>query len=140
MRILAVAACVVLASSSAIAQPTWGDPARSVTPRDIPWFMAHPGIQQQTLKVCHSNSAYTALPDCANAEAAGAGLMRQEYERSSSGSRSSLNLSSPTYWSTNPIAREGVLTQCKRRAPGDEMAMPWCAPAAASKFNELKGR
>jgi hypothetical protein len=28
-----------------------------VTPRDIPWYMAHQDVLRQTLTVCHSNAA-----------------------------------------------------------------------------------
>lgn len=107
-----------------------------VTPRTVAWYMAHPSVMQQTLRVCHSNAAYMPLPDCANAESAGAGLMKREYQQASNG----LNLNDPAYWSTNPIAREGVLAQCRRRGPGDEMAYPYCRAAAASKLNDLGAR
>jgi hypothetical protein len=108
-----------------------------VTPRDVAYYMAHPEVQQQTLRVCHSNAAYMALPDCANAESAGAGLMRRDYQ-SAGRSSSVLNLKDPAYWSSNPIARDGVLAQCRRRGPGDELAYPYCQIAAASKLNDLK--
>jgi len=91
--------------------------------------MAHPTIQQQTLRACHSN-----------AESTGACLMKHYYEQAVR-SNNLLNLNDPAYWSVNPIAREGVLAQCRRRGPSDEMAYPYpyCGVASASKLNDLRG-
>jgi hypothetical protein len=132
MRTLATIIFALALPAAAIAGTT--DP---VTPRDVAYYMAHPAIQQQTLRLCHSNAAYMTLPDCANAESAGAGLMRRDY-LSANRSSNVLNLNDPAYWSSNPIAREGVLAQCRRHGPGDELAYPYCRVAAASKLNDLK--
>jgi hypothetical protein len=135
MRILSAIVLVLAIPAAASAQ----DPlTHSVTPRDVAWYMAHPDTLRQTLKVCQSNAAYMPLPDCANAESAGAGLMGRRYEQAAR-SNNSLNLRDPAYWSMNPIAREGVLAQCRRRAPGDELAFPYCSVAAASKLSDLRG-
>jgi len=132
MRRFLIYAALSFAPIAVIAETT--DP---VTPRDVAWYMSHPAVQQQTLRVCHSNAAYMPLPDCANAESAGAGLMRRDYERAVR-SNNSLNLNDPAYWSSNPIAREGILAQCRRRGPGDELAYPYCRVASESKLNDLR--
>src|ERR1700744_531222 len=102
---------------------------QSVTPRDIPYYMAHPSVMNQTLQVCHSNSAYGRLPDCQNAERASIGLMANE-KQAHANQQLATGVFSPGWWDANPIMRETVITQCTRRGPGDQIAYPYCKLAA----------
>ena len=91
---------------------------------DKAYYTAHKAVRDTTLRWCHSDATYADLYDCQNAEAADAGTI---------GSPRTLDqyLSDPNYWVQNPIARGGALIQCNRRAPGDEMVLPYCAAVRA---------
>lgn len=146
MRNLAAIVFGLALPIAAMAQPQFypGDPMRGpVTPRDVPWYMAHPTVMQQTLNVCGSNAAYADTADCRNANSAGAGLLGQAYSnanRRALARNPALDIHSPAYWSANPIARDGLLIQCRRRGPGDDLAYPYCAVASQSKLGELGRR
>lgn len=109
-----------------------------VTPRDVRWYMANPQAQQATLQVCHSNAAYMTAPDCANAEAAGAAIMGNQYRQHAS----SNSLYNPAYWSLpqNRMSRDGIIAQCVRNGPGDAMVRPFCHAAGLSQLNDIRGR
>lgn len=142
MRYLALILAVAI-PAVASAQSDY-DPMRSpVTPRDVRWYMGHPTVMSQTLRVCGSNAAYADTPDCQNANSASAGIMGQVYAQANQRSMASnpaLDIQNPAYWSANPIAREGILTQCRRRGPGDDLVAPYCGAAARSKLNSLNSR
>lgn len=108
---------------------------RTVQPRSVGWYQTHPDVLRQTLLVCHSNSAYASTPDCDNAERAAAGLMGRDAARSTRPGAPAMT--DPAYWSANPFARAGVLAQCRRRAPGDELVFPYCRAAAESALHDL---
>ena len=136
MRV-AILALTLLAPTVATAQSR-SDPAmRPVTPRDIPYYMAHPSIMEQTLQLCHSNAGYGRLADCQNAERASTGLMANERGRAAT-QQLSIGVYSPEWWDLNPIMRETVITQCNRRGPGDQIAYPYCKLAAASKLRAIQ--
>jgi hypothetical protein len=138
---MSVLALALMLPAAALAQPYSGDPmTHPVTPRDIPWYMAHPSALQQTLHVCHSNAAYAVTADCQNAEGAGAGQLRQWYHQAVTNLPPSLDPKNSIYWDSRPIARAGVLAQCRRHGPGDEMVLPDCAAAAASALRQTQAR
>ena len=91
---------------------------------DKAYYATHKAVRDTTLRWCHSDATYADLYDCQNAEAADAGTI---------GKPRTLDqyLSDPNYWVRNPIARGGALIQCNRRAPGDEMVLPYCAAVRA---------
>lgn len=91
---------------------------------NIPWYSAHPSERGATLRLCHSDYSYSGLPDCANAEAAGAG---QVGSGSSIGKLKAM-LNDPQYWRENRVARWAEMAQCRR---GDRIALPYCAAATA---------
>jgi hypothetical protein len=125
---------------SAMAQPAQqgGNPTTSpVTPRDVAWYLANPVILQQTLTICHSNAAYGATPDCQNAERAGAAQMAQSY--AGAAAKGAALYQDPSYWDANPAQRAGVLAQCRRRAPGDELMFIYCKAASASALRSING-
>lgn len=139
MRILPAIVFGLALPVTAMAQPQFhqGDTMREpVTPRDVAWYMAHPTVMQQTLNVCHSNAAYGPTSDCQNAERAGAGLMGEKHARAAA--RGAFIYDDPAYWSANPAIRAGVLAQCRRRAPGDEMVFIYCKAASASALSDLR--
>lgn len=121
MRRIALAGVVVLATlpfAAVRAQP----PPRAL--HNIPWYSAHPAERAATLRLCHTDYSYSGLPDCANAEAAGAG---QAGSGSSIGKLKDM-LKDPQYWRENRVARWAEMAQCRR---GDRMALPYCAAAVA---------
>lgn len=140
MRILpAIIFCLAL-PAAAMAQPQYypGNPmTEPVTPRDVAWYMARPNVMRQTLTICHSNAAYGPTADCQNAERAADGLMARQH--SVAAAKGVALYQDPAYWSANPINRGGVLAQCRRRGPGDELMFPYCKAAAASALNDLSG-
>lgn len=133
MRLLMTVGLMLGIASAATAQTRF----ETVSPRDVEWYTAHPTTLEQTLRVCHGHAAYMALPDCANAESAGAGLMGRDYRRALR-TNNGLNLYDPAYWSANPIARDGILAQCSRRGRDDALALPYCQVASASKLQEMR--
>lgn len=126
----ALIAATMLIPFAAAAQP--------VTPHDVHWYMEHPDILYKTLRVCHSNSAYASTPDCDNAERAGNGLDARRYAHHSGVGM--IAMTDPAWWSANPFVRSGVLMQCQRRAPGDELVFPYCKAAAQSALQDLSRR
>jgi hypothetical protein len=125
---------------AAVAQPALfnaGNPmTQPVTPRDIPWYMAHPNVLNATLGVCHSNAAYGPTADCQNAERASRGVLAGQQQQAANQQRAG-GVYSSQWWDQNPIMRETVITQCNRRGPGDQIAYPYCALAAASKLRSI---
>jgi hypothetical protein len=105
---------------------------------DKAWYSSHPAERDATLRICHSDASFGDLYDCLNAEAA-AGLSRFSEGKNSQRrwSSSEQMLHDPEFWRQNPIARDGELIQCARRGPGDEMALPYCAAAAAAAGKRL---
>jgi hypothetical protein len=106
----------LLSTAALIALPL----AANADPRaqhEVPWYEAHYAARIATLKLCHRDETYGRLPDCANAERAADGVMY--------GKGDSHNfLNNPEYWSENPIARAGALTDCKA---GRGMMLPYCS-------------
>jgi hypothetical protein len=136
MRLDAAALALVLPTAVMAQQLNSADPMTSpVTPRDVTWYMSHPGVLEQTLQACHSNAAYGPTADCQNAERAGLGLLSQQKQKDAK--RLSGAFYDPTFWDSNPIMRATILTQCRRRGPGDEIAYPFCQVAAASQLRTL---
>lgn len=133
---------LALVPAVAMAQPApyaSGNPmTEPVTPRDVAYYMAHPDVMNATLRVCHSNAAYGPTPDCQNAERAGAGLLARTYARA--GANSDAIYQDPAYWSANSANRDGVLAQCRRRGPGDELVFPYCKAAAESAMRSSGAR
>ena len=120
---------VVLAGAGALAVLPF-TVAHAQQPRalhNIPWYSAHPAERAATLRLCHSDYSYSGLPDCANAEAAGAG---QVGSGSSIGKLKAM-LNDPQYWRENPIARNAARFQCQRRAPIDADVLPYCSAIEA---------
>lgn len=105
-------------------------------PRNKAWYLVHPTTLDQTLRVCHSDARYSRTPDCINAEGAAAGRLAQQTAPRHDGGVT--DPYSPAYWSSMPIARGGVMAQCRRRAPGDEMVFPFCAAAAQSAMQDAQ--
>ena len=101
---------------------------------DVNWYIQHVEAQQQTLAFCHADAARQKAPDCANAESAAVAIMGREYARHSNLS----NMTDPDYWNNNRIARNGILAQCARRGPGDELVLPYCRAAALSRASEAR--
>ena len=133
---LALAITIPMTATAQTALFGAGNPmTQPVTPRDIPYYMAHPDLLDATLRVCHSNAAYGVTPDCQNAERASIGLMTRQKQRVASSQASAFY--SPEFWDQNPIMRETVLTQCRRRGPGDQIAYPYCQVAAESQLRML---
>jgi hypothetical protein len=140
MRRLQAIAFALAIPATVMAQPApqRGDPMTSpVTPRDVAWYLANPVVREQTLKVCHGNAAYSDTPDCQNAERAGAAAMHQRYARAASKEGSIYD--DPAYWDANPAIRAGILAQCRRRGPGDELVFMYCKAASASALRSLNG-
>ena len=135
MRKLALALILFPAVSMAQPAPYYPSPmTEPVTPRDVPWYMAHPDVRAATIRVCHSNAAYGPTPDCQNAERAGAGELSRTYAQAAA--KASSIYQDPAYWDANPAQRDGVLAQCRRRGPGDELMFVYCKPAAASALRQ----
>jgi hypothetical protein len=107
----------------ALAQPV-GPSGQPPALHDKAYYATHKAVRDTTLRWCHSDSTHADFYDCQNAEAADAGTI---------GKPRTLDqyLSDPNYWVQNPIARGGALIQCNRRAPGDEMVLPYCAAVRA---------
>jgi hypothetical protein len=133
----AIAAALVL-PITVMAQPLRqpDNPMTSpVTPRDVAWYMANPSVLQQTLRVCHSNAAYGDTHDCQNAERAGTAMMGRQY--ATAAAKGATIYGDPAYWDANPVVRAGILAQCRRRAPGDELVFIYCKAASASELRSL---
>lgn len=119
MRVLLIAACCVLPFAA------HADTRYQRSLHDIPWYAAHPAERRATQQFCERDAAYAVMPDCRNAEHAGAGTLGRRY--------TGLNyMYDPAWWAENPVARDGALLQCQRRAPGDEMMFPFCKAVGAS--------
>ena len=108
---------------------------RYVPPRDMAYYVANPGIMQETLKACHGNASYSRLPDCQNAEAAATHIMGQQYAAQA---KQAGNLYGPEFWSANKIARGGILAQCARRAPEDQSVLIYCNAASQSALQDAR--
>lgn len=136
MRLQILALALAL-PASAVAQQLYPSNAMTepVTPRDIPYYMAHQDVLALTLQACHSNAAYGPTADCQNAERASVGSMAKQKQRAAGELSSSFF--APEFWDQNPIMRATILTQCHRRGPGDEIAYPFCKVAAASQMRSL---
>lgn len=115
--------------------------ARAQT-RDVPYFINHAAEGRATVQACRANAAYSKLPTCRNAErAASLSDLQQVIELHRAGAQQAAAMPfDPAYWSRNPIARAGELEQCRRQAPGDEMALPYCKAAAASALRDIARR
>jgi hypothetical protein len=116
--------------------------AKSEPVRDIPYFVHNPAEARATAQVCNSNAAYDRLPTCQNANRAlhqiDVNNLAAEYRAGAA--RGHALLYDPDYWSKNPMARAGVLAQCRRRAPEDQMMLPYCQAASLSALADLQGR
>jgi hypothetical protein len=137
------AAIVLLALAIPVAAMAQNPMTQPVTPRDIPWYMAHQSVLNQTLTVCHSNAAYGATADCQNAERASIGLYARGLGQANQrmfAADPSLDINRPEYWSARPGPRQVVLLQCRRRGPGDEIAYPFCQVASQSALHDLRAR
>ena len=127
-----IAVCVMSAvvSSSASAQS-------SLSPalHDIPWYQAHGAAREATTRLCHSDHSYRHNVDCMNAETAGTldwGRRSANAARGASNSPRHGNdlfpqLSDPSYWAQNGLARFGVIAACNNPTPG--YAPSTCAAA-----------
>ena len=103
--------------------------------RDVPYFISHPAEASATRQACRANAAYEHLPTCRNAERAATNDLASIHRQ---GARESASmLYSEDYWTRNPIARAGVLEQCRRNGPGDAMVLPYCKVASASALHDL---
>jgi hypothetical protein len=136
MRAL-TAALLICLPIAAQAQPIWGlQPTMPVTPRDVRFYMDRPDVLRQTLEVCHSNTAYSVLADCLNAERAASGILAQQHRQAVRATRN--RLMDPSWWAANPVQREATLMQCRRRGPDDNLALPYCQVAAAGALMRLQ--
>jgi hypothetical protein len=92
---------------------------------DIAYYQTHPTFRADVLRLCQQTSPRGDLPDCRNASKADA-------EVRSSGVRAS-DIMTPQWFRDNPIARDGIIAQCARRGPGDELVLPFCTAALQGK-------
>ena len=100
---------------------------------DIPWYVGHTAAREATLTWCHQDSSRADGFDCQNAQAAAAGSMFRD-----TGNRDPNDMTSPAYWTANPIARAGVLRGCARPRPGNAMNQPYCGAAANSAASDTR--
>ena len=129
-HLIAVSVLSAVASSSAVAQ----SPPPSAL-HDIPWYQAHGPAREATTRLCHSDHSYGHNVDCMNAETAGTldwGRRSAEAARGATNSPRHGNdlfpqLSDPSYWAHNRLARIGVLGAC--RVPGTNYPPSECAAA-----------
>lgn len=120
-KIIAAIALLIPVSAHADRAP----PAQPVS-----WWKAHPAELRRMVALCEDNNQLARTANCANAEAATAGLRAQSNYidlRSM--------ISDPRYWSANPIARDAELSRC---ASGTSMLPQYCKYAAQSALQDRR--
>ena len=106
---------------------------------DKAWYAAHSAARNATLKWCHADATRADWFDCQNAEAAAAGTIGQPQRNTAIPSdppyfaNGNDWMMSPEYWADHSFARAGILVQCARRAPGDQMMLRACPAAQAGE-------
>lgn len=132
----AAAALAGLLSTSAVAQTAPPLPPR----RDIPWFQAHGPAREATLRVCRSDHRYDRSVECLNADTAGTldwgRRSAQAARHGRSGGELFPQLSDPSYWAQNRLARVGVLAACGNPKTG--YAPSTCAAARQGAAMEAR--
>lgn len=98
--------------------------------KPISYYMAHESELRQIMRACHDSAAYANTATCANVEAAAAGLSAQ---RNNPDLTSLLN--DPRYWSMNPVARDGFLTNCQQ---GKVRDVALCRAVGQSALQEIR--
>lgn len=120
---------LLMAGVLALPAAAYADTYQNRSLHDIPWYVAHRAETEATIKWCETRVDYAEMPDCRNAQHAAAAWIGQP--RYGHGGFSYMH--DPAFWAANPIARDGAAIQCARRAPGDEMMLPFCGAIIASK-------
>lgn len=134
---VSVLSAVVSSSASAQSPPS---PAL----HDIPWYQAHGAAREATTRLCHSDHSYRHNVDCMNAETAGtldwgrrsANAARGASNSPSHGGDLFPQLSDPSYWAQNRLARIGVIAACNNPRTG--YAPSTCAAARQGEVLDVR--
>lgn len=108
--------------------------------RNIPWYQAHKAERESVLRACRTDHRYGRSFDCQNADTAGTldwgRRSAQAARRGRPGTGPFPQLSDPSYWAQNRLARTGVLAACNNPRTG--YAPSTCAAARQGESLDVR--